>query len=41
MFPYMMATIDGGLAFVNNIEALNLNYNAACFLVGVGFRLHL
>ena len=35
-----MATIDGGFAFVNNIESLNLNFIAGCFLVGVGFLGH-
>ena len=28
MFPCKMATIDGGFAFVNNIESLNLNFVA-------------
>ena len=37
MFPYKIATIDSGFAFVNNIECLNLNFIAGCFLVGVGF----
>ena len=35
MFPYRMAAIDGGFAFVNNIGCLN--FIAGCFLVGVGF----
>ena len=34
MFPYKIATIDGGFAFVNNIECLNLNFIAGCFFVG-------
>ena len=38
MFPYKIATIDGGFAFVNNIESLN--FIAGCFLVGVGFLGH-
>ena len=33
-----MATIDGGFAFVNNIE--NLNFIAGCFFVEVGFLGH-
>ena len=37
MFPYKKATIDCGLAFVNNIESLNLNFIAGCFLVGAWF----
>ena len=40
MFPYKIVTIDGGFAFVNNIECLNLNFIAGCFLVGVGFLGH-
>ena len=40
MFPYKKATIDCGFAFVNNIESLNLNFIAGCFLVGVGFLGH-
>ena len=36
MFPYRVATIDSGFAFGNNIESLNLNFIAGCFLVGVG-----
>ena len=40
MFPYKIATIDGGFAFVNNIEFLNLNFIAGCFLVGVGLLGH-
>ena len=36
MFPYGGATIDCGFAFVN-IESLNLNLIAGCFLVGAGF----
>ena len=40
MFPCRMATVDGGFAFVNNIESLNLNFIAGCFLVGVGFLGH-
>ena len=35
MFPCRIATIDSGFAFVNNIESLNLNFIAGCFLVGV------
>ena len=35
MFPYKIATIDGGFAFVNN-ESSNLNFIAGCFFVGVG-----
>ena len=38
MLPYKIATIDGGFAFVN-IESLNLNFIAGCFL-GVGFLGH-
>ena len=38
MFPYKIATIDSGFAFVNNIESLN--FIAGCFLVGVGFLGH-
>ena len=34
-----MAAIDGGFAFVNNIESLSLNFIAGCFLVGVGVGL--
>ena len=34
MFPYKIATIDGGFTFVNNIESLNLNFIAGFFLVG-------
>ena len=30
MFPYKIATIDGGFAFVNNIECLNLNFITGC-----------
>ena len=37
MFPYRIATINGGFAFVNNIESLNLNFIAGCFLGGWGF----
>ena len=37
MFPYKIATIDSEFAFVNNIESLNLNIIAGCFLVGWGF----
>ena len=37
MFPYKIATIDSGFAFVNDIESINLNFIAGCFLVGVGF----
>ena len=37
MFPYKIATIDSGFAFVNNIGSLNLDFIAGCFLVGVGF----
>ena len=40
MFPYKIATIDGGFAFVNDIESLNLNFIAGCFLVGAGFLGH-
>ena len=40
MFPYRMATIDSGFAFVNNIESSNLNFIAGCFLVGMGFLGH-
>ena len=40
MFPYRIATIDSGFAFINNIESLNLNFIAGCFLVGVGFLGH-
>ena len=40
MFPYRMATIDSGFAFVNNVESLNLNFIAGCFLVGVGLLGH-
>ena len=36
MFPYKIATIDSGFAFVNNIESLNLYFIAGCFLVGGG-----
>ena len=36
MFLYGIATIDSGFAFVNNIESINLNFIAGCFLVGVG-----
>ena len=37
MFPYKMATIDSGFAFVNSMESLGLGFIAGCFLVGVGF----
>ena len=40
MFPYGRAAIDYGLAFVNNIRSLNLNFIAGCFLVGAGFMGH-
>ena len=40
MFPCKKATIDCGFAFVNNIESLNLNFIAGCFLVGVGIVGH-
>ena len=36
MFPYKIATIDGGFAFVNNIESLNLNFIAGVSLWGWG-----
>ena len=40
MFPYKKATIDCGFAFVSNIEYLNLDFIAGCFLVGAGFLDH-
>ena len=40
MFPCGMATIDGGFAFVNNIDSLNLNFIAGGFLLGVGLLGH-
>ena len=40
MFPYKIATVDSGFAFVNNIESSILNFIAGCFLVGVGFLGH-
>ena len=40
MFPYKKVTIDCGFAFVNNVESLNLNFIAGCFLVGAGFLCH-
>ena len=40
MFPYKMATIGGGFAFVNDVEYLNLSFIAGCFLVGVGLLGH-
>ena len=40
MFPYGKVTIDCGFAFVNNIESLNLDIIAGCFLVGAGFVGH-
>ena len=39
MFPYKIATIDGGFAFVNNIECLNLNFIAGCLLVRAGLKI--
>ena len=38
MFPYGGATVDCGIAFVNNIEYLD--FMAGCFLVGAGFLGH-
>ena len=35
-----MAAIDGGFAFVNNVQSFNLNFIAGCFLVGVGLLGH-
>ena len=40
MFPYKIATIDSGFAFINNIKSLNLNFIAGCFFVGVEFLGH-
>ena len=40
MFPYKIATIDGGFAFVNSIESSNLNFITGCFFVGAGFLSH-
>ena len=40
MFPCRMVTIDGGFAFVNDTESLNLNFIAGYFLMGVGFLGH-
>ena len=40
MFPYKIAIIDSGFAFVNNIESLNLNFIAGCFFVGMGLLGH-
>ena len=37
MFPYKIATIDSGFAFLDNIESLNVSFIAGCFLVGWGF----
>ena len=33
MFPYKIATIDSGFAFVNNIESLNSNFIAGFVFV--------
>ena len=40
MSPYRKATIDYGFAFVNNIESLDLNFIAGCFVLGAGFLGH-
>ena len=40
LYGHGVSTIDCGCAFVNNIESLNLNVIAGCFLVGVGFLGH-
>ena len=40
MFLYKNATIDCGFEFINNIESINLNLVAGCFLMGAGFLGH-
>ena len=40
MFPYRIATIDSGFAFVYNIESLILNSLLGVSLWGVGFLGH-